>query len=71
VVGFDKVLDELFCFGNSESDDGDGVNPIFLGNGAVVFVFLDETANLVHLFFRGGSDCGAHITAVFIDYSII
>ena len=51
VVGFDEVLDELFCFGDGESDDGDGVNPVFLGDGAVVFVFLDETTNLVHLFF--------------------
>ena len=47
VVGFDEVLDELFCFGDGESNDGDGVNPVFLGDGVVVFVFLGSVSTSV------------------------
>lgn len=36
-----------------------------MGDGAVDLVFLDETADLVHLVFGGGFDGGTHITAVF------
>ena len=65
MVGFDELLDELFGFGLGETKEGDAVNPVLVGDGAVVVVFLDETANLVHLFFRCGSDSSAHIDAVF------
>ena len=37
VVGFNEVLDELFRFGLGETKKGDGVGPVFLGDGAVVF----------------------------------
>jgi hypothetical protein len=66
VVGFDKVLDELFRFRLSETKMGNLVDPVLLVDGVGDFAFLDETANLVHLFFRGDSDCGAHITAVLL-----
>ena len=61
MVGFGEALDEFFGFGASESEKGDGVNPVFEGNGVVDFVFLDETADLVHLFFRSGFDRGTHL----------
>lgn len=61
VVGFDEVLDELFDFRVSEAEKGDVVNFVFQGNGAVALVFLDETADLVHLVFRGGSDGDVHL----------
>ena len=61
VVGFDEVLDELFRFGLGEAKEGDNVEPVFFGNGAVVVVVLGETVDLVHLFFGGGSDCGTHL----------
>ena len=51
VIGFDEVLDELFCFGNGESEEGDGVDPVFLGDGVVGLVFLGEAADLVKLLF--------------------
>lgn len=60
-VGFEIVFDELFRFGDGEAKEGDGVNPIFEGDGVVDVVFLDETADLVHLFFRGSFDGGAHL----------
>ena len=66
MIGFDEVLDELFRFGLGEAKKGDNVNPVFESDGVVDLVFLDETTNLVHLFFRSGSDCGAHITAVLL-----
>ena len=50
VVGFDEVLDELFRFGLGEAKEGNLIDPVLLGDGVGDFVFLDETANLVHLF---------------------
>ena len=66
VVGLDEVFDELFRFGLGETEEGDGVEPVLLGDGVLDFVFLGEAADLVHLFFRGSSDCGAHMAAVFM-----
>ena len=51
VVGFDKVLDELFQFFGFESKECDDVETVFFGNGVVDLVFLDETTDLCELLF--------------------
>ena len=50
VVGLDEVLDELFQFFGFEAKECDDVETVFLSDGAVVLVVLEETANLVRFF---------------------
>ena len=58
---FSEGFDKLFGFGAGESEEGDGVDPVFPGNGVVGLVFLGKAADLVHLFFGSGSDGSAHL----------
>jgi hypothetical protein len=51
VVGLDEVLEELFEVFGFESEECDGIEPVFLSDGVVDFVFLDETTDLGELFF--------------------
>ena len=51
VVGLDEVLDELFQFFGFEAKECDEVKTVFFGDGAVDFVFLDETTDLSELLF--------------------
>ena len=48
VIGFDEVLNELFRFGLCESGKGDNVDPVFLGDGVVSFVFLGEAIDALY-----------------------
>jgi hypothetical protein len=61
MVGFGEVLEELFCFGIGESQNGNGENIVLLSDGLITIVFLGEAADLVHQFFRRGFKDAAHL----------
>ena len=66
MVGLNEVLDELFQFFGFEAKECDDVEAFFFGDGAVDFVFLDETTDLGALLFGAGLDGSVHIDVVLL-----